>query len=270
MKRIEDRALIALHRAAELADRPQIALPSDDLQAVDEVTGSRQRSRKALGRLVAGGKVIKVRRDLAVLPSSTGLLGVDLLDLIAAVSAEPSLVTAGRALELRGLSDQHFFQVVVLSTRRVAPISWRGETSKFFPVPKERIWGAAPIGGRSKLPVPIAGPGRAILDSLSHSRYGVSLSQAARALRTALAEEEFIRRFWRATKRYETASVARRAGFLVERLVGRGAAEPFQALIGNSPTPVLLRAGGSSDGPFDRRWRLRLNADLDLVLEVER
>jgi predicted transcriptional regulator of viral defense system len=266
--KLEDRALIALHRATHLAGRPGVVVNSSDLDAVDEITGSRVASKQALGRLTRVGAVVPVRRNLAVLPDSTGLIDVDLLDLIdAAAGSSQYLVTGGRALELHRLSDQHFFQVAVIAPKRIAAIEWRGESARFFVVSAKRIWGSTALPGRSRR-ASVAGAERAILDSVSHPRYGASLEQAVGALRVLLRRKK-LGPLLRATKRYKTAAVARRKGFLIEQLLGVNAAAPFLELTGASRTPVPLRVGRPADGPIDRRWRVNVNVDIDLLLEGE-
>jgi len=77
----------------------------------------------------------------------------------------------------------------------------------------------------------------------------------------------FIGELAAATRRYKSKAAARRLGLLVERLAGSNAATPFVDLIGTSRTPVPLRSSGNAQGPVDRRWRVRVNVDLDLLEE---
>jgi predicted transcriptional regulator of viral defense system len=107
-------------------------------------------------------------------------------------------------------------------------------------------------------------PERAILDAVSHPRYGVSLHMALGALRSAVERDpDFLGRLVEAARRYDSAATARRIGLLVDQLFGQDAAEPFRALIGTSRTPVSLRPGGERTGPIDHRWRLVMNASVE-------
>ena len=77
-------------------------------------------------------------------------------------------------------------------------------------------------------------PERALVDAVSHPRYGVSLSMAVGALdRAAGLDPRFLGRLVGATRRYRSPATARRIGLLVERLFGEEASAPFEGLIGD-------------------------------------
>jgi predicted transcriptional regulator of viral defense system len=251
---LEDRILVDLHRAASLAGRPGISVPSRDLAVADQRDGHR-RAKDALSRLVRSGRVRPVRKDLVVLPDATARVTVGLPELVAVIAPHLHLITGGRAIEESHLTDQHFFSVIVLVPGRVNGFSFRGETVVFLPTEQARIWGWREAGPHYALPE------RAVLDAVSHPRYGVSLAQALDALRSAAERDrDFLSRLVAAARRYDSAAAGRRLGLLVEQLFGEGAAAPFQELIGASRTPVLLRAAGPKTGEIDRKWRLIVNA----------
>lgn len=264
---VEDLVLRDLHRAASDAGRPKVAMPSIDLP---ELTGSdpvaRARVAQALHRLTRDGRATRVRRDLLVLPDSRGLLGLDLVDLLGFVVDGPYLITAGRALEYAELTDQHYFGLVVLTAAPTSPLQWRGQTATFRPTEPTNIWGAVP-GAE----VPYALPERALLDVLSHPRYGVSLDQAVAVLKRAVAADDaFLQSLLQAVVRYGSGvrqhgarASARRVGCLVDRLFGTDAAAPYLPLIGDNWAPVLLRPGGRSTGELDRTWRVMVNATIE-------
>lgn len=253
----EDRVLVDLHRASSLAGRPNIAVPSRDVALADERAG-RGSTTHAISRLVRSGRVLSVRRDLLVLPDSTGRVTVELPELVKVMAPTPHLITGGRALEEYGLTNQHFFTSVVLVPSPVSSFSFRGETARFLPTDSERIWGWKRSGPR------FAVPERALVDAVSHSRYGVSLTMALGALERAQEKTpDFLDRLAVAARRYGSSAAARRLGLLVERLFGEEAAEPFLELIGDSRTPVLLRASGAKEGPIDRKWRVVVNASTE-------
>jgi len=246
--------LVELHRAAALAGRPGIAVPSQDLEAADQHTGSRSRSKDAVWRLEKAGRVTSVRKDLLVLPDATGRINVGLADLIDVVAPQPYLITGGRALEHHNLTDQHFFSVAVLVPSRVTPIMYRSERATFFTTDKRNIWGGK---GRPRY----ATPERVIVDVLGSTRYGVSFSQALTALHQAgQRDPKFLGRLLASTRRFQSDAAARRVGLLVDRLFGSEAAAPFHELIGESRTPTLLRRGGRTDAELDPTWRVMVNA----------
>lgn len=263
---IEDIVLRELYRAAMEAGRGGIVVPSVDLQLAARRVGDRTAAEQALTRLVRAQRAVRVRRDLVVLPDATGLLSVDMADLIDAVAPQPYLITGGAALERFDLTDQHFFGLAVLSPSEVTTLRYRGQTATFFQVDASNIWGWEP----ESRPL-YALPERALVDALNHPRYGVSVTQALDALLRATDRDagflrrlsETVRRYGAGPKSHGSCAAARRVGLIVERLFGAEAAAPYRDLIGSNRAPVLLRPGGSPSGPTDRTWRVVVNAILE-------
>lgn len=263
---IEDVALRELHRAAVQAGRRGIAVPSADLAAVARQTGGRLAAEKALTRLVQAKRVVRVRRDLLVLPDTTGLLGIDMVDLIDAIAPQPYLITAGGALEHFDLTDQLSFGLVVLVPSEATKLHYRGQTATFFKTDPTNIWGWEP-DTRPHYAV----PERAIVDVLNHPRFGVSLTQALNAItRAASQDTAFLDRLLSAVLRYSAGprghssrTSARRVGLIVERLFGADAAAPYRELLGTNRTPILMRPGGPPFGSIDSNWRVVVNAVLE-------
>lgn len=264
MRDLDDRVLVELHRAAVLARRPGIAVVSTDAERADEVTGSRARTHRAIARLARSGRVVPVRRDLLVLRNEIGVAQATLLELIDAIAPGDYVVTGGHALHARGLAAERSSEVVVLVARPATDFSWGRQHTRHLRVHPDRVWGGERLRGNPARPGPlVALPERALLDAFAHERFGVPLPLAVRALAAGLSEDAGLgARLAGAARRYDVAAVARRAGLLVEHVAGADAAAPFLDLIGASPSPVLLRAGGAASGPVDRRWRVRVNAEL--------
>jgi predicted transcriptional regulator of viral defense system len=143
--------------------------------------------------------------------------------------------------------------------------SWLGETVRYVRTREDALWGGRSYAGSGS--TRIARPTRAVLDSLAHPRWGVSLSEVAKALSKGERDAKFLDQLADDTAHLGNALAARRVGFLVQRLFGREAARPFLPLRGRSNAIVpLAPATLSQDGPIDTLWRLRINVDLDLVL----
>ena len=256
---LDDLILREMHRAAVDAGRPGICIPSVDLDALTQVAGSRWAAQSAIKRLAASGRVVRPRRDLLVLPDTTGLLGVDLPDLIEAVTPRPYLITAGRALEHHDLTDQHFFNVIVLTPGQHEPLSFRGQTATFLGTDARNIWGWERSSGPR-----YAKPARAIVDALNHPRYAVTLTQAIDALLLAVSRDDrFMDQLYATVARFDSPAVARRVGLVVERFVSPEAAEPFRIRIGKNRAPVLLRPRGKRSGELDETWRVLVNAAVE-------
>lgn len=263
---IEDAVLRELHRAAVTAGRRGIAIPSTDLDAVARRTGDRAAAEQAVTRLIRSQRVLRVRRDLLVLPDATGLHHISIDDLIDAVAPRPYLITGGAALEHFDLTDQHFFGMTVLVPSEVTTLRFQGQTAKFFKTDPANIWGSEPEARPS-----YALPERAVIDVLNHPRYGVTTTQVLDALLLAASRDpEFLDRLHAAVLRYSAGprghtsrAAARRVGLVVERLFGTDAAAPYRVLIGENRAPVQLRPGGRSSGPVDGNWRVIVNALLE-------
>jgi predicted transcriptional regulator of viral defense system len=254
-------ASVALARHATLAGRWPV-LVEDDLTAIDPLTGSRQASFATLRRLAQSGQLERVRRGAYVMRDETGVLRIDLHELIDALTPPPYLITAGRALATHDLSDQHFRTAVVLVPSPRRDFDWRGERVHHLVTPPQKIWGSGSRDGPR-----VASPERALLDSLAHPRWGVTLAQTVEALDLALRRwPGFAERLAAAAARYRNAAVARRLGLLVAHVAGEQAAAPFRTLRGSSHASTPLDPSGPRSGPLDSAWRVQVNADLDALL----
>jgi predicted transcriptional regulator of viral defense system len=173
-------------------------------------------------------------------------------------------VTAGAALAHHGLSDQSYRTIVVLSPTQQRGWEWQGERVVYALQPGQRIWGGRPLKP-ADAPTLIARPERAILDSLAHPKWGVSLGQVIEALQKALEDPRFPERLAQAAARYGNAAVARRLGFILSRLADDNTAAPFRALIGTSRALTPLEPSGPPGGKRHSEWRLRENVPFELV-----
>lgn len=272
MAGIDDQVLRELHRAAALEERAGISIVSKDALRVDRVTGSHDKTLQAIDRLSRDRRAVRVRRDLLALSDQTGLVTASLAELVDVIAPRPYVITGGRALAFHDLTDQHFFELVALVASSTAGFGWRGEQVHYLVTEPDRVWGGRPgpsEGPRRPRPI-FASVERVLIDVLDHPRFGVSASQAVRALRDALGRDgRLLGRLAGAVERYDSASTARRVGFFVSRLLGPEPAEPFAAFVGRSRTPVALRPKGPDRGPVDPRWLVRVNLDVDSLLEGE-
>jgi predicted transcriptional regulator of viral defense system len=256
---------VHLSRAASLAGRPGIVVFDEDAGQLDELTGSRPRSHAVLERLERAGRIRRVRRGVYALVDATGGMRVGILDLIAATTREPYLVTGGRALQFHGLTDQHFRRVHVLAASQLRSWSWRGDEVRYVRTEATLRGGAVRT---RKTRARVATPARAIADSLRHPRWGVTLAQVVEALDTMLARDpDFVDVLAVEVARQDKHALARRLGFLVSHLAGPNASRPFLSLLGESKAATPLQAGAEAVGPIDTRWQVRINVDLDRLLQ---
>jgi predicted transcriptional regulator of viral defense system len=256
---------VRLARAASLARRPGVVLVQDDLDGLIELAGSRAEAHAVIAALERQGRIRPVRRGVYVLVDTGGGIRLDVLDLVAALTPKPYLVTAGRALQFHGLSDQHYRRVLVLVSTQLRPWTWRGDEVRYVRTSRS-FRGDAARTRRTK--AQIATAERAIADSLDHPSWGVPLSQVVQAIATVLDRDSASADKLAAEAAHAGShSLARRLGFIVSRLAGSDAARPFLPLRGESKASTPLRAGGQAGGRIDRIWRVRENVDLQQLLQ---
>ena len=258
------------------AARDRTLLAALDRRAVRVVV--LDRDRPWIGELVSGdalsairsltrkGWLVPVRRGAWVVRSRSGALPVSALELVGHLSGQRHLVTGGRALDIRGLSDQAFRRVTVLVDTSQRSWVWLDEEVRYTVVPPKRIWGGSHAASLELTWVATAE--RALLDSFARPSLGVSMRHAVEALEVYLHRHaEPPRRLAEAAARYENASLARRIGLLVEHLAGETAALPFASLVGPSHATVDLGEPRTTDDrtTVNSRWRVR-HGDLRSLL----
>lgn len=240
-----------------------LRLPGD-WPLIDEVTGDRAGSQSLIVRLHQKGTLRKIKRGAYAVRPRSRTLSLSAVDLIGPIGPETHLVTGGAALARHGLSDQSFRAIVVLVPTPQRGWEWQGEKAKYIVQPAERIWGGAQLR-MDRTPTIVARRERAIIDSLAHPAWGVSLPQVVEALQRALVEPRFAETLALTAARYDNAFLSRRLGFLVSRIAGESAAAPFRSLIGTSRAVAALDARGSQTGEIHSAWRLRENVPFDLL-----
>jgi predicted transcriptional regulator of viral defense system len=255
---------LAILAQADRHQRSVLVFP-DDAGLLDEVTGGRRQTEASVRALVRAGWLRRVRRGTFVVRTRAGTLDQGALALVGDITRHAHLVTGGVALARAGLTDQSFRTIIVATASLQRPWSWLGETVRYVKTREDALWGGRAYSGTGS--TRIARPTRAVLDSLAHPRWGVSLSEVAKALYKGERDPKFLDQLADDTAHLGNALAARRVGFLVQRLFGREAARPFVPLRGRSKAIVpLAPATPSPNGAIDTTWRLRINVDLDLVL----
>jgi predicted transcriptional regulator of viral defense system len=240
-------------------------LVEEDLEGLIELAGSRAEAHAAIATLERQGRVRPVRRGVYVLVDTGGGIRLDVVDLVAALTPKPYLVTAGRALQFHGLSDQHFRRVLVLVPTQLRRWTWRGDEVRYARTSRSLRGDASRT---RKTRAQIATAERAIADSLDHPSWGVTLSQVVQAIATALDRDAASAdRLAVEAAHAGSHALARRLGFIVSRLASTDAARPFLPLRGEGKASTPLRVGGQAGGRIDPVWRVRENADLEQLVQ---
>lgn len=261
-------AYTALYRASVANRRPSIVLADQDFAVVDEFSGSRTKTHALVSRLEAAGRVRRVRRGAYTLVDPAGNTRTTALDLVAALTPKPYLVTAGAALQFHELTDQHFRLIVVLTNTQLRGWTYRGQQMKYVRTDR-RLAGASARSRRT--PAAIARPEIAIADSLDHPSWGVTLAQVSEAIdRMRDRDRGFPDLLATEVAEHYGHALARRLGVLITALAGQNAARAFLPLRGASKTATKLLAGGPDTGPLDTTWGVRINVDLNIVTQHRR
>ena len=254
----------ALLATLDRQDRRILRIP-EDTPLVMEIAGSAVAARNLVNSLAAKDWIVPIRRGIWGVRSRKLTLEISALEVVGIVTPDPHLVTAGRALSEHQLSDQAFRSIVVITDARLRSWHWQGEAVKYVMMPPARIWGAAERS--SLLPTRLASEERALLDSLAHPRWGVSLAHLVEALVRYLRRAGETDKLALATARYENAHLARRLGFLIERLSGEERSLPFRALRGRTKgaIPLNLLMPTERQPNLDSRWGVHFQ-DIDTLV----
>lgn len=256
---------LAILAQADRHGRSVLIIP-DDTDLLDEATGNPQQTARSLQKLLRAGWLLRVRRGTFVVRTRAGTLDRGALSLVGEISRHAHLVTGGAALARAGLTDQSFRRIIVLTPSLQRDWSWMGETVRYVRVRQKTLW-----GGRTYIDsgsTRIARPTRALLDSVAHPSWGVTLSEVARAISRGSRLPEFVDDLASDAARFGNALASRRVGFVVQQILGPAEARPFLPLRGRSNAIVpLVPTATSADGPIDSTWRLRVNVDVEMLLD---
>jgi len=170
---------------------------------------------------------------------------------IATRLAHPAYVSYWSALHFHGLTEQVPRTVFVATTRKRRPLEFDGIRFVFVRVAPYKFFGyQREIVG--DLPVLMAEVEKALVDSLDQLRYAGGLLEVAKALYQARAQLD-LERLVEYANRMRNRSLCSRLGYLLERF-----GQPVEGL-NISQTFVLLDPQGKAEGPYDHRWRVRVN-----------
>ncbi|RMD65530.1 hypothetical protein D6833_02815 [Candidatus Parcubacteria bacterium] len=178
---------------------------------------------------------------------------------IATRLAHPAYVSYWSALHFHGLTEQVPRTVFVATTRKRGRLDFDGTRFVFVRVAPYKFFGyrREMIGD---LPVLMAEVEKALVDSLDQLRYAGGLLEVAKALYQA-REQLDLERLVEYANRMRNRSLCSRLGYLLERF-----GQSVEGL-NISQSFVLLDPQGKAEGPYDHRWRVRVNVSDEKLLQ---
>jgi predicted transcriptional regulator of viral defense system len=163
----------------------------------------------------------------------------------------PSYVSYWSALHFHNLTEQVPRTVFVATTLRHSPVDFNGARFVYVHLMPHKFFGYQREPG--DLPVLVADVEKAIVDSLDQLRYAGGLSEVAKAIAQA-GDRLDLEQIVEYASRMQNRSLCSRLGYLLQ-LMNR----PVDGL-NISLSFVLLDPAAKAAGPYDHRWRVRVNA----------
>jgi predicted transcriptional regulator of viral defense system len=183
------------------------------------------------------------------------LLPLNHLALIPALTdPRPYYISWWSALSFHDLTEQlpRTVSVAVTSKRRHAELA--GLLIRFVRVAPQKFFGFRTVR-LDGMPVAIATPEKAIIDSLDLPAYAGGLGEIAKAIASPrISSNQLVR----LAQRYGVHAVAQRLGWLIENIRGEDASRLLP--MANPGSPYRLNAAAERAGEIDVRWNLVLNA----------
>jgi predicted transcriptional regulator of viral defense system len=165
----------------------------------------------------------------------------------------PSYVSFWSALHFYGLTEQVPLTVFLATTRRKSEREFRGTRFVFVTLKPEAFFGYR-REVMDDLPVLVADTSKTILDCLSLPEYAGGITEVAKALRIAIAENSLdVAELIEYAGRLKNYSLNARLGYLLELLGQR--TEGIETPRG----PVRLDPGNHERGNYQPRWKLYVN-----------
>lgn len=163
----------------------------------------------------------------------------------------PAYISYWSALHYYGLTEQAPLTTFLATTRKKPPVAFQGMRFRFVTIRPHKFFGyhQETLGD---LPVLIADPAKAIVDSLDQLRYAGGVAEVAKSLDSALPTLD-LAVLVEYANRMGDRSLGSRLGFLLEEL-GSSVGDLLK-----SGTPVKLDPGRNTEGPYSARWRVIVN-----------
>lgn len=193
---------------------------------------------------------------------------------VASHIVEPSFVTAGAALNFRGLLDQVLFRIDVATTRGHASVDFQGIEYNFIKMSEGKFFGFTEEG-KGPQPVVVALAERALVDVLDRLPVLSDVHDPVSPLHLG-ADLLDLERLVDYALRLESHAAVRRLGYLLETFstvsplanLSSRHLDMLEGAIGSYRTLTPFATKGSRDGERVAKWRVLDNVGLRDEIEV--
>jgi len=247
-----------------LASRGKHVFTTGDAQAV--LGGARHSVNKLLARLSDKRWLLRLRRGLyLILPFEAGVEGTYSVHPFRIVPhlATPYALAYWTALSYYDYTEQMPGTIFVATTAEPTSgeltVDELGLRYRFVTLVSYKFFGHRRIWTAGQ-EVTITDRAKTVVDCLDHPEYCGGVVEAAKGLHEGLSQEHFSpKTLTEYAGRMKNRTIFKRLGYLAEllELPVVGELEHWQALLSTGYSQLDLLAG--DHGPYDSRWRLRLN-----------
>jgi predicted transcriptional regulator of viral defense system len=254
-----------------LASQDKQIFTTADAQAV--LGGKRHQANKTLARLNSKRWVLRLRRGLyMILPFEAGLEGTFSVHPFRVIPylVEPYALAYRTALHYYGYTEQipaiNYVTITAERTPTTLTIEELGLTYRFVTLANFKFFGHNTVWIEGQA-IYITDRAKTLVDSLDHPEYCGGITEAAQGLHEGLTKDKVIPSLLtQYAERMKNRAIFKRMGYLAELLELPVNSEIDCWRAARSTGYSLLDPLAGDQGPYDNRWRLRLNrAPADLT-----
>ena len=239
------------------------------LREASQVTGlSTEKLGAALAYSVRRGKLIRIKKGLfCILPagipdSQKGYPFNGYLIVKALAGKIPYFISHYSAMHLHGMTGESIQTIFISTAKQLRLPPGIRISARFLTCPEKRIWGLEEKWVTHEEKIWVSDLERTLLDILDRPDLSGGMMEIVRGLwliRTALK----LPKLMKYARRYDSAAVLKRLGFLMEflSLGKKEEIERIQKWVQASPSYALLDPTLEPAGSYKHAWRLRLNCD---------
>lgn len=231
-------------------------------------------TRSLLRKLVNRGVATRLKPGLFILvPYELGkekeYMGNPLIVARELMGEKDYYLSHGTAMEIHGMVTQPQFIVHVTTPEKRRPLQIMGTNFQFITCKREHFFGMVDHWVTKQEKIKVSDLEKTVIDSLYLPEYCGGIPEAAKGI-WMRRQDLNMDRLIEYALRMDVGAVVRRLGYLLE-LYGIGAPEHLETLQGRlTNTYARLDPLLPSEGKFNGKWRLQLNATPDELLAVIR